>query len=171
MTQWRDADGKPLPEKLSLKPSRLKWTMVMLICLAFALGALFLIKPETDNDATMRWLTIGFFGVGVLVSIPGMMGVGGLDLDRQGFTIRSLGRSSRLEWRECSVFEVVQMPRGGTFVGFSSATDQAHALADIARTYVGTTGVLPDKYGMKVQALADLMNEFRSRALGLSDSL
>lgn len=156
-----------VPAKMTLKPSRLKWAVVLLGCAAFV-GIGIFIKPDTDQDAMMRWLVIGFFGLGVFASIPGLLGMGGLDLDKEGFTIRTIGKSSRRTWRECSEFSLVRLPRGGTFVGFSSATDEKHALAGMARDMVGTTGMLPDKYGMKAQALADLMNAFRARAPNLT---
>jgi hypothetical protein len=154
--------GDNLPDRLSLKPSKLKWAIVLLISLTFVLLALFVIPP--DEDPTMRWLTIGFFGLGILASIPGLLGIGGLDLDREGFTISAMGRKSRRTWRECSEFSILSM-RGGPFVGFSSKTDEANPASAISRGLVGETGMLPDKYGMKAKDLAALMNRFRARAL------
>ena len=156
-----------LPATLTLKPSRLKWAIVLLGCAAFVVIAVF-IQPETDQDAMMRWLTMGFFGLGVFASIPGLLGIGGLDLDKDGFTIRTLGRKSRRTWKECSEFSPVRLRRGGIFVGFSSTTDEKHALAGLAQSLAGTTGMLPDKYGMSPQKLADLMNQWRARALGIA---
>ena len=157
--------GDSLPEKLSLKPSKLKWAVVLLISLAFVLLALFVIPPE--EDPMMRWLAIGFFGLGVVASIPGLLGVGGLELDREGFTISAMGRKSRRTWRECSEFSILKM-RGGAFVGFSSETDAKNPASGISRGLTGETGMLPDKYGMKAGDLADLMNRFRARAAGIS---
>ena len=156
--------GEALPDRLSLKPSKLKWTIVLVICLGFVGVGLFIIPPEEDQ--TMRWLTVGFFGVGVVASLPGLLGMGGLDLDRDGFTISAMGRKARRSWRECSEFSILSM-RGGSFVGFSSKTDETKMGASLARGLVGETGMLPDKYGMKAKDLADLMNRFRARALGL----
>ena len=155
--------GDSLPEKLSLKPSKLKWAFILLISLAFVLLAVFVIPP--DEDPMMRWLAIGFFGLGVLASIPGLLGVGGLELDREGFTMSAMGRKSRRTWKECSEFSIITM-RGGSFVGFSSETDAKNPASRISRGVVGETGMLPDKYGMKAKDLAALMNRFRIRALG-----
>ena len=157
--------GDSLPEKLSLKPSKLKWATVLLISLSFVLLALFVIPP--DEDPMMRWLAIGFFGLGVLASIPGLLGVGGLELDGEGFTISAMGRKTRRTWRECSEFSILKM-RGGSFVGFSSETDAKNPASGVSRSLVGETGMLPDKYGMKARDLADLMNRFRARAVGIS---
>ena len=137
---------------------------MLLGSLTFVGLALFVIPP--DEDPTMRWLAIGFFGLCALASIPGLLGIGGLDLDRDGFTIFTIGRQTRRTWRECSEFSIISM-RGGRFVGFSSETDNGKAAAGLARSLVGETGMLPDKYGMKVKDLAVLMNRFRARALGM----
>ena len=52
---------------MTLKPSRLKWIMVLLGCSAFVASAIFLIPRE--DDPTMWWLTVSFFGLGALASI------------------------------------------------------------------------------------------------------
>ena len=156
--------GDNQPDKLSLKPSRLKWAATLLICVGFVAAAIFVIPR--DDDPTMGWITIVFFGIGALVSIPGLMGIGGLDLDPEGFTINHWGRKSRRTWRECSEFSIISM-RGGPFVGFSSKTDEANPASAISRSMVGETGMLPEKYGMKARDLAALMNRFRARALGM----
>jgi hypothetical protein len=155
--------GGNLPDKLSLKPSKLKWGIMLLGSLAFLALVLFIVPP--DEDPTMRWLAIGFSGLCALASIPGLLGIGGLDLDRDGFTISAMGRKSRRTWRECSEFSILSM-RGGPFVGFSSETDSKNPASSISRGLVGETGMLPDKYGMKAKDLAALMNRWRARALG-----
>jgi hypothetical protein len=147
---------------VTLKPSRLKWVAVFLICAGFVSACIFIIPRE--DDPVMWWLCVGFFGLGVFACIPGLLGIGGLDLDPEGFTIDHWGRKTRRIWRECSEFSVINM-RGGPFVGFSSRTDEAKMGAGLARSLVGETGMLPEKYGMKAQDLADLMNRYRMRAL------
>ena len=154
-----------LPNKMTLKPSKLKWAVVLLTCLGFVAAAVFLIPQE--DDPTMWWLTAVFFGIGVFASLPGLFGVGGLELDPEGFTILHWGRNSRRAWRECSEFSILNM-RGGPFVGFTSETDAKNPASSISRGLVGETGMLPDKYGMKARDLADLMNRFRARALEIS---
>lgn len=154
-----------LPNRMTLKPSKLKWAGVLLICLGFVAAALFLI-PQEENPI-MWWLTVIFFGIGAFASLPGLLAVGGLELDPEGFTIRHWGRNTRRAWRECSEFSILDM-RGGPFVGFTSETDARNPASGISRGLVGQTGMLPDKYGMKARDLADLMNRFRARAVGIS---
>jgi hypothetical protein len=148
--------------RMSLKPSRLKWLGVFLICVAFVAAAIFVIPRE--DDPFMWWLCVGFFGLGSLASLPGLFGMGGLELDPDGFTINQWGRRTRRTWRECSEFSILDM-RGGPFVGFTSETDARKFGASLSRGLVGETGMLPDKYGMKARDLAALMNRYRARAL------
>jgi hypothetical protein len=148
---------------MSLKASRLKWAAVFLGCAAFVAAPVFVIPR--DEDPTMWWVTVVFFGIGTLASIPGLFGVGGLELDQDGFTINHWGRKTRRAWRECSEFSIIDM-RGGPFVGFTSQTDERKLGASLSRSLVGETGMLPDKYGMKARDLAGLMNRYRERALG-----
>lgn len=157
--------GGRLPNKMTLKPSKLKWAVMLLIAVGFVAAFVFVIPR--DDDPTMWWLSVVFFSICALASLPGVFGVGGLALDQEGFTIMHWGSNTRRTWRECSEFSVLRM-RGGRFVGFSSETDASKAAAGLARSLVGETGMLPDKYGMSAKALAELMNRFRARALGRS---
>jgi len=149
---------------MTLKPSKLKWATTLLICLGFVAACVFIIPR--DDDPTMWWLSVVFFSICALGSLPGLFGVGGLELDQEGFTILHWGKNTRRTWRECSEFSILHM-RGGPFVGFSSETDAGKAAAGLARSLVGETGMLPDRYGMSAKALAELMNRFRARSLGL----
>jgi hypothetical protein len=38
VSDWRDADGDPLPETMTLKPDRLRWLLVFAICAGFVAG-------------------------------------------------------------------------------------------------------------------------------------
>jgi hypothetical protein len=96
-----------------------------------------------------------------------MFGVGSsLALDGKGFVCRTLFRSFRREWRECSAFYPVRVGFR-QFVGFSTQQDEiAHPhLAAANRAMIGASGMLPDTFGLSADGLADLMNRFRSRAL------
>src|SRR5690242_8124475 len=131
---------------MTLRPSRLKWLVVLLICVGFVSACIFIIPR--DDDPTMWWLCVGFFGLGIPACIPGLLSIGGLELDPAGFTINHWGRRTRRTWAECSEFSIIDM-RGGPFVGFSSHTDESKFGAGLARSVVGETGMLPEKYGMK----------------------
>jgi hypothetical protein len=101
-----------------------------------------------------------------------MIGVGsGLSLDRDGFTCRSLFRSFRRRWTDCSPFAPARVGPN-LMVGFSTASDEAMhpRLAAVARGLTGTAGALPDTYGVSADELSDLMNRFRARALSLMET-
>jgi hypothetical protein len=101
-----------------------------------------------------------------------MIGVGSrLSLDREGFTCRTLFRSFRRRWVDCTEFAPAWVgPR--LMVGFSTASDEAvhPRLAAVARGLTGAAGALPDTYGVSAYDLADTMNRFRDRALGLMET-
>jgi hypothetical protein len=160
-----NAASGSLPDKMSLKPSRLRWVFVFLVGAVFSAAAAFLME---DKDPLTRWGICAFFAVVALVAIPGMIGVGSqLDLDREGFTCKTPFKTFRRKWTECSAFAPVSIGLN-SFVGFSSATDEAAkpGLAAMNKSMIGASGTLPDRYGMSAGKLADLLNRFRARAMG-----
>jgi hypothetical protein len=163
VSEWVDADGDPLPDAMELKPDRLRWLMVFLISAGFVAIAVW-IGP---GEPTLFWGAGGFFLLCALVAAPLMLGVGAnLKLDREGFACRTLFRTFRREWRECSAFYPV---RAGLkkFVGFSTPQDEAAhpGLAAFNRQAIGASGMLPDTFGLSAEGLADLLNRFRERAI------
>ncbi len=99
-----------------------------------------------------------------------MFGVGSsLTLDREGFSCRTLFRTFRREWRECSAFYPVSTGLR-KFVGFTTEQDEAAhpKLAAVNRAMIGASGMLPDTFGLDAEGLSDLLNRFRARALGLN---
>ena len=166
MSDWRDADGDPLPETMTLKPDRLRWLLVFLISAGFVATAVW-IGP---SDPMLFYGAGGFFLLCALVAAPLMFGVGSrLTLDRDGFACSTLFRTFRRDWRACSAFYPVSAGLR-TYVGFSAEQDAAAypRMAAANRALIGATCMLPDTYGLSADALADLMNRFRARALGLN---
>jgi len=157
------ADEKLLPDSLTLKPNRLRWLMVFLIAAGFVAIAAW-IGPD---DPVLFYGAGGFFVLCALIAAPLMFGVGAsLKLGRQGFSCRTLFRTFRREWRECSPFYPVSTGLQ-THVGFSTQQDEAAhpGLAAANRAFIGASGMLPENFGLNAEELADLMNAFRARAL------
>ena len=157
----------PLPDCMTLKPDRLRWLIVFLISAGFVAIAIWL---GPDNDPLVFCGAGGFFLLCALIAAPLMFGVGAsLMLDRDGFACRTLFRTFRREWRECSAFYPVSTGMR-TFVGFTTQQDEdAHPnLAAANRAIIGASGMLPDTFGYDADGLSDLMNRFRTRALGLN---
>lgn len=164
MSEWLDADGDPLPDRMELKPNRLSWLFTFLISVGFVCIAIWL---GPNEDPMLFYGAGGFFLLCALISAPLMLGVGSrLILERNSFTCRTLFRSFTRRWRECSDFHPVQ---AGTrsMVGFTTQQDElAHPnLAAVNRAVQGASGALPETFGISAEELADLMNRFRARAL------
>jgi hypothetical protein len=152
---------------MTLKPDRLRWLLIFLICVGFVAIAIWL-GPE--KEPLVFWGAGGFFLLCALIAAPLMFGVGAsLTLDREGFTCRTLFRTFRRVWPECSAFYPVRIGFR-QYVGFTTQQDEAaHPnIAAANRALVGASGMLPDTFGCGAEALSDLMNSFRARALGLN---
>ncbi|MEP7209610.1 MAG: hypothetical protein ABI740_02130 [Alphaproteobacteria bacterium] len=166
---YLDADGDPLPETLQLRPARLKWLIIFLISAGFVAAAVWL--GPGDEPLTI-WASGGFFALCAIIALPQMLGVGArLTLDLDGFTCKTLLNSFRCKWRDCGEFGVVSQGLRSV-VGFDLMTAEAASprLATIARGLTGYSGGLADNYGISPHNLADLMNRFRARALGLMET-
>ena len=164
MTEWLDADGDPLPDTMELKPDRLRWLIVFLISAGFVAIAAWL---GPNEDPVLFYGAGGFFLLCALIAAPLMFGVGSsLTFDREGFACKTLFRTFRRNWRECSAFYPVTTGFR-KYVGFSAQQDEAaHPnMAAANRALIGASGMLPDTYGLSADELSDLMNSFRARAL------
>ncbi len=164
-----DVHGDPPPDSMTLKPDRLRWMFVFLISIGFVGMALWLGPHE---DPLLFWGGGGFFVLCALIATPLMFGVGStLTLDNKGFTCRTLFRSFRREWGECSAFYPVSMGFR-KFVGFSTGQDEAaHPnIAAANQAIIGATGMLPDTFGLTADDLSNLLNTYRGRARGLVDN-
>lgn len=162
-------DDGPLPDGMTLKPDRSRWLFVFLIALCFVATALWL---GPAKDPLLFWGGGGFFVLSALIATPLMFGVGStLVLDRKGFTCRTLFKSFRREWDECTAFYPVSMGFR-KFVGFSTEQDEAShpKLAAANRKMIGATGILPDTFGLSAEDLSDLLNKYRGRARDLVDN-
>jgi hypothetical protein len=164
VSDWRDADGDPLPETMTLKPDRLRWLLVFAICAGFVAIAVW-IGPE---EPVLFYGAGGFFLLCGLIAAPLMIGVGSsLVLDCEGFACRTLFRTFRRRWRDCSAFHPVTTGFR-KYVGFSAQEHEAAhpRMAAANRAMIGATGMLPETYGLSAEELSDLMNSFRARAMG-----
>ena len=153
-------------ETLLLRPSRWK----LLVMLATALGFVAIGVWIMPADDWSRWLVIGFFGLCAAVFIVQLApGANYLKLDREGFTYATLFRPIRVAWHDVSPFSAghIWLTRVVQFDPAQSATDPnaKRAVAALARGLTGASGALPNTYGMTADALAELMNRWRDRAI------
>jgi hypothetical protein len=86
--------GGTLPTRMKLKPSKLKWAVILLIAVGFVAACVFVIPR--DDDPTMWGLSVVFFSICALGSLPGLLGVGGLGwCARRGMCWENCERAKR----------------------------------------------------------------------------
>jgi hypothetical protein len=151
------------PGPVTLYPSRIKWLLVFTVCALFAVGGIFMIR----DGASGGWFVLIFFGLGAPVAAAAMLpGAGGLTLDRDGFDITSLFRGHRTRWRDAAGFEAARFPPAHQkMVVYDDVTQGTKSIAKLNVGLVGRNSGLPDTYGHSADNLAQLMAQWRERAL------
>ncbi len=142
-----------------------KWAPPLLAGFGFAaLGVALLGMPDLEARIVGAVCALFFGGASVIVMAQLFSGKTRLVLDRDGFSVGTLFRSSRFEWNEIDgMFGVVAISRN-QLVMFS-VNRPATRLAQMNQALCGYDFGLPDTYGMQAEALAALMNEARQRGV------
>jgi hypothetical protein len=145
--------GFPGPVRLTSSPG--KWALVLLSCIGFtALGAAMI------RDGNISGWFFGFVTLGIpLAAVMLLPGAGGLVLDSEGFDRISFYRTERWRWTDTD-FVVAMLPFGQMVV-YDSRTPTSGVNTGIT----GRNAWLPETYGLKPEALAELMTRWRERAL------
>lgn len=146
---------------LELKPSPWRHLGLLGVSLVFVAIGIFMVR---DGD-WMGWFVLGFFGLCALVFAVQMLpGASRLRLDRHGFTFTSLFRSSTVPWSEVSGFFVA--PVGGrAMVCWEYAANVPRDVRSrrLSRALAGVEAGLPETYGLRAEALAELLEDWRRR--------
>jgi hypothetical protein len=154
-----------------LRPSRLKWLLVLAISFTFVgAGLTALLWPSPPGapqkeDAWVMWVGVGFFGLCAVASALQFLPQSScLRLGAEGFTIRSLFREQTYRWEDVDTFGVTLVGLN-RMVGFNFAPHfrRAERLRGVSAALAGFEGALPDTYGLKAEELAYLMNEYKYR--------
>jgi len=151
-----------------------RWT-AMICAVGFAAGIAGIVWMGKWNAWEVLFLIFCVFAflASVVEMIPGSSY---LRLDESGFTITSGFRPSTTPWSAVDAFYVVQIRASGikahSMVGFNfdPASDQAKIGRRIAKFISQCEGALPDTYGMKAEALCELMNRYRIQAKGIQEA-
>jgi large subunit ribosomal protein L33 len=147
------------PEPLRLTPSRGKWALVLLICIGFTIAGAVIIRAGNARG----WFA-GFFILGIpMAAIMLLPGAGGLVLDREGFGVTTLYRTHRWRWTDTGGFAVATLPRGHKMVVYNAHASSV--LGQVSTKITGRNAGLPETYGLKPEALAELMTRWREQAL------
>lgn len=155
----------PLPVTLPLRLQPRRWHQAARLAGALvfvALGALMF-----REHPLMGALCMGFFGLCAAVVVAQLAtGASSLVLDAEGFTVRHLLGPRRVRWRDVTALRVVKTP-GQSLVGWDYAPSyDGHASHHkVSRWVAGFHAALPDSYGMKPLALAELMDLIRRHHL------
>jgi hypothetical protein len=148
---------------LVLHPSKRKVLLLLAICLSFtAVGVAMILEGEGLSG----WFVTAFFGLGLAVSLATLWpGASYLKLTRKGMECRSLFRRwPFIPWETVGEFDVSK-DGSWTMVVFNRFVPARPLLAAFNRGLVGKRDALPDTYGLKAEKLAELLNEWRRRAL------
>jgi hypothetical protein len=113
----------------------------------------------------LAWLSIVFFGLGVVVFAIGLHpGSTYLKLSAEGFLFASLFRKHFVPWSSVDSFFPVRM-RSHKMVGWNYVGEfqASRTLRRINTLAAGAEAALPDSYGMSVEELCALLNELHSK--------
>jgi hypothetical protein len=164
------------PGPVTLRPSRGRWFGVFAISIAFATASLWLLIANPTSIWTLvsdranqivGWIGLLFFAFGTTIAAIALLpGSGALTLNEEGFEAISLFRRFSVRWRDARRFEAAKHPRiSGKVVMFDHVNAPKHTSSWLNTTFMGHNACLPDTYGFSANNLANLMSEWRMRAV------
>ncbi len=151
------------PGPLMLYPSVRKWVTVLLVCVLFDAGGLWMVAQA----APWGWFVLIVFAFFTITAAAMLLpGAASLRLDRDGFETTTLFRRGRTPWRDASGFEAVTVPPAmEKLVAYDNVNVAGHTVARINVAIAGRNAALPDNYGLSADNLAAVMAQWRERAL------
>lgn len=155
------------PQAITLYPSKMKWILLSLLGVALAAASALAIQSGKTGVGIAGLLLFG--SMPIIGAVQLFTNLNYLSLDRDGFEYASLGRKHRFNWADVSDFAVFTIRQGlfvtNKMVVFNSKSIDQKRMARLSRLFSGRSGGLPDTYGMKAEALVDLMRRYQSNAL------
>jgi hypothetical protein len=110
-------------------------------------------------------LCAAFFGFCTLIFVVTVLpGASALRLNKKGFDATRFYCTRTYSWGEASDFSVWTF-RGGGGVVFNAAKSRPGVLEKVNAAMAGRNAYLPYTYGLSADDLADLMTQWRERAL------
>ncbi|MBL8552051.1 MAG: PH domain-containing protein [Hyphomonadaceae bacterium] len=121
-----------------LKRPVAKTAFFLCVCAAFvATGVWMVIEGEPWG-----WLSIGFFGFGVIAFTAFLFGNMGLTLDAEGFEVRTLFRRKRYRWAEVSEFSIMHV-QSTSEIMFDDLRIMDRWFARMTRFFLGRNSSIP----------------------------
>lgn len=145
----------------TLRASKLKMLGLLILSAAFTALGLWM----ASEAPLTGYLCAGFFGLGLLVFAVQLLPKSSyLHLAQDGFTFAALFGSQTVRWRDVESFSVVRIGHNDMVAwDFAPHYKRQPRGRAVSRGIAGVEAALPDTYGMKAQALANLMNRLRVR--------
>jgi hypothetical protein len=148
-------------ETMTLQSSKTKGLYMLLLCSLFVVIGVWMIR----SGQMFGWLSVIFFGSGVLVSIITMLpNASYLKLHREGFTQVTMFRSSTFRWEDVREFSVGRIALNKmVMLDFVPSWHESSKLKTVARSMSGHDGALPDTYGLSAEELVALLQEWKNK--------
>lgn len=150
-----------------LRPSKGKSVLLLLGCLVFVIGGLFM----ASSGKWIGYLCSAFFALGIPVAIIQMLPNGSyLEIGSDGFTVAAMFRKHFVSWLTVDRFRIVDVtpmsPSKTKRVGYDWVHQDGNASGgqEFAKALSGVEGMLPDNYGKTAEELLDLMESCLERA-------
>ena len=146
---------------LVLTPGWGKLAKVTFTGLLFVGAGLFILK--TGGPWYVGGLVIASGGLGIaIIAVNHLPGASFLRLEDDGFRYASLFRQHFIPWANITQFVVARIANR-TLVGWNYIVPKSR-LTGFNQTHAGCDAALPDTYGLKPKELADLLEDWRTRA-------
>lgn len=144
----------------TLRPSRVKWASLFLLCSVFVLGGIWMVREGESSG----YFVAGFFAIGLPVAaIQLLPGAAYLRLTQDGFTFCSLFRAQTIRWTQVSEFAVVRVHIWMVAWNFTTDYPPGGRARSLSRLICGCEAALPDTYGMRPRELLVLMESLRQK--------
>lgn len=156
------------PGPVTLYPSRARQIKALAGGALFAVMGGILIATE---DGLAGWLCIALSGIGTIVAAISMLpGANSLTLDKDGFNSTALFRiRNRSRWQDVTNFQALAAfppaPADVKLVWYNDSQWNGWKLAKFDTAMFGYNAMLGDTYGMSAEELAQLMAQWRNRAV------
>jgi hypothetical protein len=159
------------PTSIALHASRLKFFSVLAVSVLLTGLCVYLLQHGrlSPSGEVKAWVGVVLFGVGVVISVVMLLpGAGRLTLDQDGFQRVTLFLKFRTPWSSVDDFTVCEMTmRRGRRMRFVGYNDRGLPTNNASQQLSGRNAALPDSYGLSHEELANLMAEWRARALAM----
>jgi hypothetical protein len=152
------------PETMTLRPSRGKALLMLLIGVVFTASGILMVR----DGRTMGWFVLIFFALCTVIFVTLLLpNAAYLRLSPEGFEIRSIFRSFRNKWSDVTSFHAGRVGLNPmVLITFAPSYAVGRKARAVSSALTGGEGGLPDTYGRSAKELAALLNEWRARYAG-----